>query len=56
MVLQPCFEPDFRSPKMVGGSLGGGLMSALQSKSKKEDKANLLSSTDVSSEDEKPIY
>ncbi|CAI6363942.1 unnamed protein product [Macrosiphum euphorbiae] len=44
----PCFEPDFR-PQKIGGLLSLG-------KSKKEDKANLLSNTDMSSEDEKPLY
>lgn len=47
--LQPCFEPDFRPPKL------GSLMPSL-GRSKKEDKANLLSNTDISSEDEKPPY
>ncbi|XP_050545727.1 protein cueball [Daktulosphaira vitifoliae] len=42
----PCFEPDFRVPKH-------GLLS---NKPKKEDKVNLLSHTDLSSEDERPSY
>ncbi|XP_050436455.1 protein cueball isoform X2 [Adelges cooleyi] len=42
----PCFESDFRVPKH----------SLMSSKPQKEDKANLLSNTDMSSEDEKPLY
>lgn len=50
LFIQPCFEPDFRPQKL------DGIMPS-KSKSKKEDKANLLSNTDMtSSEDEKPVY
>ncbi|XP_025405265.1 protein cueball [Sipha flava] len=47
----PCFEPDYRpTPSAKLATMIPSL-----SRSKKEDKANLLSNTDMSSEDEKPV-